>query len=413
MNTNYGYEYKEKYQYLTNICLNLTDACNLRCKYCFVKQKPHYMELDTAKDIVDWLVQNLNYKKEKKYVSENTKCSLNFFGGEPMLLYDKVIVPLVEYVESTYPDLFTFGITTNGTLLDNDKIYWLKQHNIGILLSIDGNKTTQDINRPHADKNISSFDLIQKNIPYLLKLYPNITFRSTIDESTVKYVFENYIFAEQSGFKNIFLIPNGRNSWQPENLQILDQEMEKIFDYRKTQYLNGKPVLGASFIDRSFGYLKTNMKIYLNNAKNINRDQIHRVERCGLGTNSGSVGYNGDIYGCQEQDSYGNEKSIFYIGNIYNGGINQELHDKLLRKYAYQGRCKSSNLELCYKCYLQNSCYEYNCPSSSNDCFSDFAIMPDVHCIWQNILYNYAMTTTYFLMAQQNQMFIKYFNNIK
>jgi len=39
--------------------LNVTDDCNLQCRYCFVQQQPHYMTLQTAKDIADWLYQNL------------------------------------------------------------------------------------------------------------------------------------------------------------------------------------------------------------------------------------------------------------------------------------------------------------------------------------------------------------------
>ena len=30
------FEYKEEYSKLTNVCLNLTDSCNLACRYCFV-----------------------------------------------------------------------------------------------------------------------------------------------------------------------------------------------------------------------------------------------------------------------------------------------------------------------------------------------------------------------------------------
>jgi hypothetical protein len=37
---------------------------------------------------------------------------------------------------------------------------------------------------------------VQKNIPILLKYFPNTTFRSTIDENTVDHTFENYVFAE-------------------------------------------------------------------------------------------------------------------------------------------------------------------------------------------------------------------------
>ena len=41
-----SFEYKEKYKYPTKICLNLTDNCNLACRYCFVEQHPHYMTYD-------------------------------------------------------------------------------------------------------------------------------------------------------------------------------------------------------------------------------------------------------------------------------------------------------------------------------------------------------------------------------
>jgi molybdenum cofactor biosynthesis enzyme MoaA len=30
-------EYKEYYTLLSEICLNVTDACNFGCKYCFVE----------------------------------------------------------------------------------------------------------------------------------------------------------------------------------------------------------------------------------------------------------------------------------------------------------------------------------------------------------------------------------------
>ena len=56
------FEYKEEYKYLTNICLNLTDACNCECKYCFVEQQPHYMTYEVAQAAVDFIVENLKKK---------------------------------------------------------------------------------------------------------------------------------------------------------------------------------------------------------------------------------------------------------------------------------------------------------------------------------------------------------------
>jgi len=55
-----------------------------------------------------------------------------------MLCYSTIIVPLVEYCKLNYPNIFEFGMTTNGTLLDKEKIDFLKENNFNLLLSIDG-----------------------------------------------------------------------------------------------------------------------------------------------------------------------------------------------------------------------------------------------------------------------------------
>ena len=53
--------------------LHLTDACNLRCRYCYVRQSNHYMTLDTAKAVVDLAAEDPGHH------------GLIFFGGEPLL----------------------------------------------------------------------------------------------------------------------------------------------------------------------------------------------------------------------------------------------------------------------------------------------------------------------------------------
>lgn len=82
--------------------------------------------------------------------------SIAFFGGEPMLMYDSLIVPFIHWIEDSGVAKeynFTFSITTNGTLLNEERIKFLWSHNIPILLSIDGAKETQDNQRPALGKN--------------------------------------------------------------------------------------------------------------------------------------------------------------------------------------------------------------------------------------------------------------------
>ena len=106
-------EYKEWFPYITNVCLNVTDSCNLKCIYCFVNNQPHYMDLQVAKDTVDFLYNN--YQEKAKLLENVNTPNITFFGGEPMLMYNEIIKPTVEYAAGAYPGLFSFNITTNGT----------------------------------------------------------------------------------------------------------------------------------------------------------------------------------------------------------------------------------------------------------------------------------------------------------
>ena len=68
---------------MSHILLNLTDNCNLKCKYCFTHQHPRDMTLDIAKKAVLWLWENKDPFKEQIHVT--------FFGGEPMLKFEEII----------------------------------------------------------------------------------------------------------------------------------------------------------------------------------------------------------------------------------------------------------------------------------------------------------------------------------
>ena len=406
-------EYLEHYKYLTNVCLNLTDACNLACKYCFVEQHPNYMSYETAKAALDWLMQNFYWKREHGYLTEGSFITVTYFGGEPMLCYDSIIVPLTLYAEEKYPNKVKFSITTNGTLLNEERINFLKEHKIIPLLSIDGAKETQDYNRPCHDGS-SSFDKIIKNIPLLLEAFPDITFRSTVDEDTVDQFFLNYLFAEYLGFKNYFATPNTRAEWKQENVDILKEQIKKIYVYRLNQFKNNSFPMGYQLIEDSFeNLLKRDIKAY--NGYTEKREVYRDVYRCGLGIVSGSIGFNGNIYGCQEQPSKDN-KNIFYIGNIFEGGIDENKHLSLLDEYHHYHETVSSNPKLCENCKLKTVCATFACPSTSYDLYKTLTTVSDLHCQWLNWLIDYAAITMKILVKENNEYFkeyLDYFCNFK
>ncbi len=403
------FKYKEEYKYLSNIMLCVTDACNLACKYCFVEQHPNYMSLQTAKDAVDWVWNNYLKKKKLKPNIKDYKCSINFFGGEPMLLFDQVIRPLIEYVKEKKYNI-QWGMTTNGTLLNEEKIKYLHDNKIGLLLSIDGFKFTQDYNRP-SQNGESSFDKVFQNIPYLLKYYPNLTFRSTIYEDTVEHCFENYLFAEKMGFKSYFCVPDVlTKEWSQEKLEILEEQIHKIFEYRFLQYSNNiKPMF--------FSREKDDFKNIKNFIINKEKKQIDPIIRCGLGTGLGAIGYDGNIYGCQEYTCQGN-KNIFCIGNIYQNGIDETKHSNLLTMY-YNNYNKLSFNDICNNkdCIKYDICQKYSelnhfCPAQCYHLYTDFGKKNKISCIYEQIIFKECLVIFQILIENQNEKFKNYIKKI-
>lgn len=399
------FEYLEEYRHPYSACLNLTDSCNLFCVYCFVQQQPNFMTFQVAKDGVDWLAANLNWWREYTH-DPQFKGSITYFGGEPTLMWDEIIVPLTAYIKETYPDYFDLTITTNGTLLNEERIKFLYDNQIYPLLSIDGVKEVQDYNRPTRDGS-SGFDKLIQIIPTLLHYFPYTTFRSTVHNDTVQYLFESYLFAEQMNFKNIFWGINHRVQWKQDQLKELNNQLNKIFIYRILHYMNNEPMITSGQIDKVFQSIISTYQEKTNSL--ISRN----ASRCGLGTTSLSIGYDGSLIGCQEQTSR-DTRDKFYLGNIYQD-IDKEKHIKLLKEYTKPAMEHSNvfNSKECSDCICRKYCNTSICPSVGQDLYNSFFIKPLSQCVFDKILFNNCITTLKFLLDEEdNKLFQTYLDEL-
>ena len=286
----------------TTILLGLTNQCNLKCDYCFVKQNPQEMTLAIAEQSIEWLKKNNE--------CTNTPMSINFFGGEPLLKFQDIIKPIVE----KYHNEIAFGITTNGVLLNEDIVDFFYQYNVNILLSFDGVPEVQNKQRSN------SFNQVLNNIPYLLVRFPKTVMRATVTKDSIPYLYETVQMAKELGFKKISFCPNAYETWDRECEEQLLEQFKKIGlliykDLRNNTYpIEIDPI--SKFYNNTNLALKE--KIYFNN----------RINRCGLGTTTCAICPNGDIVPCQEKIS--NPTTI--IGNIYTG-IDEKIHKQFLIDY--------------------------------------------------------------------------------
>lgn len=337
---------------IKNIQLILTKNCNFKCKYCFSEHGDKIMHIDDLVKITDLVIRNHD---------KNTV--VNFFGGEPMLEYDNIIVPFMEnLISRNY--LGKFSIITNGSLLNEEIIDNMISKKMGIMISIDGDYKTFNKNR-NESKEI--FDKIIKNIKYIIsKNYESLEVRMTYREDDIVDLFDNIVFLHNMGIDRIQFYHEYDINIENRKIE-LEEVFEKIFIY----YCKNKS-LRMHFIDRLIHYY-LNMKDYTR-PKNA---------KCGLideNSLSFSVNYDGNIFTCHHFNSSNEMFNEFNLGSVKDGiNLNKlkELNFEKLKIKNMDSYLRRE--EICSKCPLVNLCSNI-CIMQNLSKYGDIFINDEVAC---------------------------------
>ena len=106
---------------LPQLVFEVTDACNLKCKYCaygefysdFDKREDNMLSVSKAIRLIDYLNQ---YWNSERNTSAKSFMYISFYGGEPLMNFN-FIKEIVEYVETRLDcprRKFLFSMTTNA-----------------------------------------------------------------------------------------------------------------------------------------------------------------------------------------------------------------------------------------------------------------------------------------------------------
>lgn len=186
---------------IRQIVFEVTDACNLRCKYCtygefyddYDKRENNYIDIDKAKILIDFVVEKLHTTAN---TSQQKEVTISFYGGEPLLNMD-FIQEIVRYTQSKQDDCvkFRYSMTTNSVLLKKH-IDFLVRHDFRLLVSLDGSEANDTHRIFHNQK--SSFPVVYENLIYTRAHYPdffdkNVMFNAVLhnlnNESEVFHYF--------------------------------------------------------------------------------------------------------------------------------------------------------------------------------------------------------------------------------
>lgn len=173
------------------IIINPTLDCNLRCWYCY-ENHAHGSMMDS--DTIDAVKRLINQKLQSDSLKH---LSVSFFGGEPLLGWQKVVMPLLSYgVDQCrkFGVAFSTGFTTNGVLLTTDKLDDLALLGLGrtnFQISFDGHRPFHDVSRVGINRH-PTYDRILGNLVDAAKRGFQVTMRFNYTPDTIDSFVDIY-----------------------------------------------------------------------------------------------------------------------------------------------------------------------------------------------------------------------------
>lgn len=290
---------------VTAMALMVTESCNFRCSYCYGSYgigQGTMMDLATARKAVDWLMEHSQNEKTLRIV---------FFGGEPLMNFPLIreITPYIRDIAQGKGKSVNLEITTNASLIDDEVIDFFFQHHIVPLISFDGPKEVQDLQRTFRNGK-GSYDHTIPRVRKLLNKIPRTACRATWLPGTDPDLVVHGL--REIGFWKIFLVPvtmssfpkrNGKGTPVPVDLTPLIRQAERDA-IQIRQYIENRDAEGVRVIGMASPLLS------------IIRLLLTRAEKnppCGAGFDLVGISTRGDLYPCHRFLNIPG----FQLGNIF------------------------------------------------------------------------------------------------
>lgn len=312
---------------IENISIILTNFCNMKCIYCTGNiDDKQYLNLDYLKNLLNTLLIN-------NYISNNI-LHIHFYGGEPLLRYNDLF-DILYYLDSFQINT-SYTISTNGTLLTKEITEVLKEYNVKIILSIDGNNNTNNLFRKYKGGKIVCYDNIFSIIEEIRILDSswiknNILINCVINPYSDIYELDEFFLSK--GISNVNYINMTNNGLKKCNIPI-EEYCNHYYDVIEglcdiTEYKLSNCKYNDIISDQPFTYTK----------KYSNLVGPLRKKICSAGRGNIAIGSDGNIYPCYQLIS--TEHKLSYT----------EYCNNVLRNKIYSGYYKE-----CNRCWLQYLC---------------------------------------------------------
>jgi len=289
---------------LHSVHLSMSSHCNLNCRYCYAAQRveSNYppLTVDQYRHIIDDLC------------SISSNISFTITGGEPLL--NPLWKPVAEHIKTHDSTLL---LLTNGLLINDKNIDFIKQHCDLVTLSIDGpTAATHSITRG------DNFNDVMRSVDLLEKHEVDYTISMTVTRLNIDQVEPMARkFGDRLNFAPLFPVSDVAS----DELSITGEEYYQA--------------LSDAFGVNPLGYCEASL------------DMAHHIKntKCAIGDNEISISPTGDVYPCQ----------LLHLDKFLAGNVHEKSIIDIYNNSTTLKRCAAitvDSIDKCRQCVIRYIC---------------------------------------------------------
>lgn len=176
--------------YISTAYFFLTKNCNLACRYCFERQSETknssegVMSFDVFNRGLDFFQRLINLDKDRF----NERKTIIFYGGEPFhnkkLLFSAITEIQNRIKKGDLPVQSKMLVVTNGTLMNDEDIQFIKKNGVTITFSLDGDRQAS-ANRVYPDGETLAWDKATETFKKCVEAGIDLNIACTLSPETI------------------------------------------------------------------------------------------------------------------------------------------------------------------------------------------------------------------------------------
>lgn len=313
--------------------------CNLNCEYCFYLEKSELFSKEKKHRMTETVLEEMT-----KQIMQQSGSQISFAwqGGEPTLMGIPFFEKAIELQKKYGGDkIVANSIQTNGLLIDDDWVSFLKRNNFLVGLSLDGPEHIHDKYRTNKGGK-GSWEKVEKSAKLMLNGGVEVNALTVLNEYSAQFPEEIYNYHKSLYLNYMQFIPclesdpNDNTKLAPYSVSVEQYGtfLKKVFDLWIADFDGTLATTFVRFFDAMFHH-------YVG----LPTPQCTLMNECG---NYVVVEHNGDVFACD-----------FYVGDQWKLG-NVQTH-KLLEmlnsdKQNEFGVLKTVLPEECLSCKWLSQC---------------------------------------------------------